>query len=500
MFFMNKKVTPPHEQIKKLVWLFLIIGGLCVFSGGCGSSHGSFNSASGINNSWNGGWLAKTNEGSITFSRGQSDTPLTILNFALLLEDSNVEDFDTDGSTTISAVMCLSGDHSGILFRLPLLFDKEKFTTARDKDHEEKWTLKSTHANFTLDFSDSDKSALFSGTVEYSGTTVTFTDIRLNKANESDYPSLEISSALNGTWSVSKEDEDQNGGYIAVNNGTEENSYLLSASAGYANMVFDGTSHITASIAMPVIVANQNGPVNNGGDQGLLPLTISEDIKVEKLFGSVYRLNFPNVQQQTMKGIVIFDSATKATLIVISSNSSNGMTANTMFHINKNTAEDNIATIFTSLNNTSWTANSNVVGGIAYAQSTGLVPLIYTDTDPFKVNIVSIANPDTTAKTADVTINASGTFTYYVIQQGTVTSNTMSIANLIGSLGTANSDGNITVKAKHIGYNTLYAESEHCVFSVIYQSDNNVYVFVRLNGILNNTQILADLAAQMTKN
>ena len=477
---MFKKVTPPHA--KKLVGLFVLIAALCVISGGCGGGSHSVNTQdNAINALWNGGWLYKS--GTVATEYGTQNINFDVQRFMLYFEDSDVDvDEDEEGSAVLSAVLFLSqdvqSDGNTVNIRVPLLKDQEKITVARDKEYE--WS--SSELGSSIVFDTDNKTLTLNGSLTTSyGSKINFTDVVLEKVDESNYQIGDVDALLNGTWLTTS--LNLNGGYAVYN----ENPIF--AGQGFMNAIFDDVSisnksaHLTASATL----ASSTNLV--------LPAIISHDMTIEKIFGNIYKFDLESDIQPT-KGIIVFNSTSSATMI-IESVKEGMINAGLAFNLTKRAGEQTMD--ISKLDNTKWLATTEIefagatidvpFGGIYFSAdlvaTTPVIPLMLSTA---KECSATFSNVDADENTLGVSLAGEFTLGDQAIDVGE------SLKKL------DNSDVH-TFSVKHIGHNTLYAESPNSLARVIVinQSESSAYMFAEIMPTGSKEKIVISFAGPLKK-
>ena len=269
-------------------------------------------------------------------------------------------------------------------------------------------------------------------------------------------------------------------------------------SGGYINAVFDNvsisskTAHMLAAASMPSVVMSSAGTT-----QMLLPAIISDDIKLEKIFGSIYRFDIPNGDKfkQPTKGIIIFGSEKSAILIinsVFTSPTNTVVELNAMFYLAKQSGDD--TSTIKALNGSSvWSADigenyTDQTGGILYsadiAKVTPFVPLTMSKDAPFEVSL------DVDLLNTKITVSADGDF---------IVGDNASSVNVNNLLKGLTKSDTMTLPVKRAGYNTLYAATEKSKFVVVLDDADTAHIFAEICPTGDKQSEVCSLAGLMKK-
>ena len=481
-----------------------------------------------VNELWNGGWLYTS--GTVQAFMNNTTVDLTPLQFAVYLENSNVST-DT-GSAKLSAVLCLSedlnipGTDAILNIRLPILIDGESVTTTRTGDYT--WDAKMNSGDFSLTFAEDGKTAGFTGKTRTGYINDVSFDIKMTKVDESNYNNNSNAGLNDVTLTVVS--TDYCGGYFTVfgaDNGLSVNSFMHH---GYANAIFSNvdldneSAHLIATVAMPANIAyfSGSGAAPQNTAEILLPLVISEDIEIKKMFGGVYRFEILNDIQPT-KGIIIFEprDTTKSYIVLESTYAT--MKSAFFFNLKKQPDEDNIINLAANLKGTTWTPKEILgqleAGGILFSQDMQpqeMISMGVSKDDPFELYIESIdlgssaggddvdhdsVDHNTTHSNGQgrILVSLDGTFEFSPALNGQISSIDVetALASLVG-----NNEGQ-ALTFEHVGYNTLYSQTPHGTLALVLQEDENsgysAYVFIEVAPTGDKKQQTASAAANMAR-
>ena len=433
-----------------------------------------------VNSIWDGGWVYQSGTAKTLFMN--NEVSFKVQQLAMYFEDSNVS--VDEGTSTISAVICLSADPTvagqSVHLRVPVFFDKEAVKTKRTDSYE--WTASTDHGVFTIDINPETNVANLQGYTRGTSTDVSL-DVVMQKATAS---TIDVDSVLEGTWTVLS--EGANGGFIyssAIGGTAAMNN-------GYINAFFDdvdiskGTAHMTTVGAMPATI---NFFTSTSSSNIVLPLILSADMKIEHIFGSIYSFDIPNDYQPT-RGVIIVEptDTNRAALIVNSATKTNSVNMNVLFHIQKKTAAD--VDPKTIAKDAVWTADTDYAdrtGGIIYSHDMEVqfAPLTMSKDAPFEVSF------DADFAKKQITVSADGAFTV----GGTVN---VKVGDLLKR--TAGED-TMTLDVQAVGSNMLYAESGSgkSTFAVVLVDTESAYVFADIAPTGKKDDEACSLAGYMKK-
>ena len=410
-----------------------------------------------VNAVWNGGWLGAVGSPKVDLGNGTSfDAAVKMI--AVFFESSDVE--DTDGSATMSALFYVAASNDVI--KLPVVFDKEKIATSRDKTNKNIWTAKTANnGEFNITMID-ETHATFNGTFTFANVKISCGEIALQKpTTETDMG--DISTKIKGTWQ--SDNASANGGFQILE--TPDGQSVFLGRGGYLNQIISD-NFIKVDALMPNTEVGSTSSI-------ALPIILSNDIstlKLEKIFGKVYRFDIDsdNNASTMLKGVIAFDnaSADKATMFIALGGTNSNVSASgqsfSVCEITKKTGDE--IDITSSLGQTTWQAEE----AVGIAEVTAVLPLVMSEDKPFSVEFTEVNLPK-----REVTISADGLFTV-----ATNSALSYDVGQMIGQL-TGTPGNSVTLPVSKIGFNTWYAASEHSQITVILRSEDESYISVVLS-------------------